>query len=64
MGCSYQFCQCHEARPSCTEEDIQGGIKKRELDELRKYYTEAKGYDVNLMYECDCWKLYKTNKIV
>ena len=32
----YHYCPCQEAHPSLTEEEIQRGIKKRELDELRK----------------------------
>ena len=34
MGCFYHFCPCRELRPSLTEEDIQRGRKKRELDAL------------------------------
>ena len=33
MGCFYHFCPCQEVRPSLSEEDIQRGFKKRELDE-------------------------------
>ena len=32
MGYFYQLCFCQELRPSLTEEDIQRGSKKRELD--------------------------------
>ena len=35
MGCFYNFCLCQELRPSLTEEDIQRGSQKRELDALR-----------------------------
>ena len=35
-----------EARPSLTEEEIQRGYKKRELDELLKQYIQSKGYEV------------------
>ena len=43
--------------------EIQRGIKKTELDELRKQYIQ-KGYSVIAMYECDWWSLYKTDNIV
>ena len=36
MGCYYDYCSCQEAHPSVIEEEIQRGIEKRELDELRK----------------------------
>ena len=60
MGCYYLFYTCKETFPSLTDEKIQRGIKKRELDELQNQYTQEKGYNVNKMYECDCWKVYKT----
>ena len=44
VGCSYCFCPCQEARTSLTEEEIQRGIKQRELDKLRKQYIQEKGY--------------------
>ena len=46
MGCFYHFCACQELRPSLTEEDIQRGSKKRELDALRRHYTQKKGFKV------------------
>ena len=36
MGCFYQYCICQEARPSLTDEDIERGHKKREMDQMRK----------------------------
>ena len=63
MGCYYHLCPYQEARPSLTEEEIQRGIKKRELDELRKQYIQEKGYDFIEMYECDWWKMHKTYTI-
>ena len=42
MGCFYHFCPCQELRPSLTEEDIQRGSKKRELDALRRLYTRER----------------------
>ena len=64
MGCYYHFCPCQESRPSLTEGEIQRGIKKRELDELRKQYVQEKGYNVMEMCECDRWKLLKSENIV
>ena len=57
MGCYYLYCPCQEARPFLTEEEIKRGIKKRELDELRKQYKQAKGHDVIQMYEFDWWNM-------
>ena len=64
MGCSHQFCPSQESRPSLTEEEIQRGIEKRELDDLQKQYIQEKGYSVIEMYESDWLKMYKTDKIV
>ena len=36
MGCHYHFCSCRETRPSLSEQDIERGNKKREMDELRR----------------------------
>ena len=32
MGCFYHYCPYQEPRPSLTEEDIERGNKKREMD--------------------------------
>ena len=40
IGCFYHFCPCQELRPSLTEEDIQRGSKKRELDALRRHHIQ------------------------
>ena len=42
MGCFYHFCPCKELRPSLTEEDIQRGSKKRELDAMRRHYIQER----------------------
>ena len=34
MGCYYHFWSCQEARPSLTDQEIEQGNKKREMDEL------------------------------
>ena len=60
MGCFFHFCPCQELRPSLTEEDIQRGSKKGELDALRRHYIQEKGFNVFEMWECEWWRLYKT----
>ena len=64
MGCFYHFCPCQELRPSLTEEEIQRGSKKRELDALRRHYIQGKGFKVIEMWECESWRLYKTTNTV
>ena len=39
-GCFYHFCPFQELRSSLTEEDIQRGSKKRELDALIRHYIQ------------------------
>ena len=60
MGRFYHFCPCQEARHSLTEEDIERGNKKREMDQMRKQYIKEKRYNVVGMWECEWRKLYKT----
>ena len=64
LGCFYHFCPCQELRLSLTEEDIQRGSKKRELDALRRHYIQEKGFNAIEMLECAWWRLYKTTKTV
>ena len=64
MGCFYHYCPCQEARPSLTEEDIERGNKKREMDQMRKQYIKEKGFNVVEMWECEWWNLYKTTTCV
>ena len=64
MGCFYHFCPCQQLRPSLTEEDIQLGSKKRELDALRRHYIQEKGFKVIEIWECQWWRLYKTTNTV
>ena len=40
------------------------GLLKNELDELRNQNIEEKVYNVIEMYECDWWKMNKTDDIV
>ena len=63
-GCFYHFCPCQDLCLSLTEEDIQRGCKKTELDALRRHYIQEKGFKVNEMWECEWWRLYKTTKTV
>ena len=63
-GCFYHFCPCQDLCLSLTEEDIQRGCKKTELDALRRHYIQEKGFQVNEMWECEWWRLYKTTKTV
>ena len=61
MGCYYHFCSCQEARPSLTEQDIEPGNKKRDMDDMRREYIKEKVYKVEEMWECDWWESFKTN---
>ena len=60
MGCYYHFCSYQEARPSLTEQDIERGNKKREMDGMRREYFKEKGYKVEEMWECDRLESFKT----
>ena len=60
MGCFYHFCPCQDLRPSFTEEDIERGSRKRELDELRRHCIQQKVFTFIEMWECEWWRLYKT----
>ena len=63
MECFCRFCFRQEVRPSLTEEDIERGCKKEELNELRRSYIQEKGFTVFKM-ECERWRRYKTSKNV
>ena len=60
MGSFCHFCPCQGLRPSLTEEDIEYGSRKKELDELRRGYIQDKGFSVIKMWGCEWWRLYKT----
>ena len=64
MGCFYHFCPCQGLRPSLTEEEIQRGSTKRELDALRRHYIQEKGFNVIEMWECEWWRLYNITNTV
>ena len=44
IGCFYHYCPFQETRPTLIEEDIERGLKKREMDQLRKQYIKEEGY--------------------
>ena len=46
MGCFHHFCPCQGLRPSLTEDHINRGSKKRELDDLRRGFIQDKGFTV------------------
>ena len=60
-GLLYHFCPFQEVRPSLIEVNIQRGITKRELDELRRSYIQETGFTNNGIRECEQWRLYKTS---
>ena len=62
MGCYYHFCPCQETRPSLSDEDIERGNKRREMDDLRREYIREKGYKIEDMWECEWWQNFKTNE--
>ena len=64
MGCFCHYCPFQETGPSLTEEDIERGNKKREMDQMRKQYIEEKRYDVVKMWECEWWNLNRTTTCV
>ena len=62
MGCYYHFCPCQETRPSLSDEDIEKGNKRREMDDLRREYIREKGYKIEEILECEWWQNFKTNE--
>ena len=62
MECFYHFCPCQDLCPSLTEEKIQRGSKKKELDALGRHNMQEKGIKVIEIKECEWWRLYKTIK--
>ena len=61
MVCYFHYCRCQETRPSLTDNEVMRGIKKREQDQMRKEYTQQKGYKIIKMWVCNWWKLYRTD---
>ena len=64
MGYYYHLCSCQETRPSLSEQDIERGNKKREMDELRLEYIKERGYKIQEMWECEWWRHFKTDSSV
>ena len=64
MGCYYHHCPCQEARPSLTDTDIERGVKKRQQDEMSRDHIQQKSYQIVEMWECEWWRLYKTDASV
>ena len=64
MGCFYHFCLCQEKRTFLSEEDIQRGSQKKELNAFRQHYIEEKSFNIIETWECEWWREYKiTNTI-
>ena len=61
MGCYFHYCPCQKARPSLTDTNIERGVKKRQQDKMRRDYIQHRGYEIVEMWECEWWKLYKTD---
>ena len=59
MGCYYHFCSCQEAYPSLTDQKIERGNKRREMDDMRREYIKEKGYKVEEIRECEWWESFK-----
>ena len=49
------YCPCQEARPSLTDTDIERGLKKRQMDEMRRDNIQQKGYKIVEMWEREWW---------
>ena len=64
MGCYYLFYSCQETRPSLSEQDVERGNEKREMDELRREFIKEKGYNIQEMWECEWLEHFKTDSSV
>ena len=64
MVCYFHFCPCQESRASLSEEEMQRRIRKREDDELRRYYLRNKGYNFVEVWECKWWERVKEEENV
>ena len=64
MGCFYHLFTCQEVRPSLTEEDIQRGSKRDSSMNWDEAIYQKKSLTVIEMWECEGWRLYKTNNNV
>ena len=64
MVCYFYYCPCQKARPSLTDNEITGGIKKREQNQMRKEYIQQKRYKIIERWECKWWELYRSDATV
>ena len=48
----YHFCLCLETRLFLSEQAIERGNKKQEMDEMRREYIKERGYNIQEMWEC------------
>ena len=64
MVCHYHFCSCQEICPSLSEQDIERGNKKREMDDLRREFLKERGYKIQERCECEWWEHFKTDSSV
>ena len=55
LGWFYHFCECWEVQLVLTDEDIDRGHKKRELNNLRPFYLRKNNYSIVEMWESE-WK--------
>ena len=55
LGCFHHFCPCQEARLPLTGEGIERGRQKKNSTKQQKGCTVIKAW------ECEWWRLYKTN---
>ena len=53
MGCYTYLCSCQETRPSLSEQDIERGNKKPEMDELSREYIKGRVYKNQEMWESE-----------
>ena len=61
VGCYFYFCSYQEAHPAITDQDIERGNKKREMDQMIREYIKEKGYKFEEMWECEWCESFKTN---
>ena len=53
MVCFYHFRPGQDLRPSLTEEDINCGSRRREIDELNQGYIQERVFTVIEIWECE-----------
>ena len=53
MGCYTYLCSFQDTRPSLSEQDIERGNKKPEMDELSREYMKGRVYKNQEMWECE-----------